>query len=176
MTVGTNLLALRASAMPRGVNFLHSSVPCHFCPFSPQTCELWLHTYFYFSKEHLGFVGPVLDHAEAQVIRLAMIYALLHSTDTICPHHLQSAPAFWQYCQPAAKSILAGRKPDTISDRIIAALKTGPKSKIELHKFFNRRLEETQLDNALIDLIGQNQIHLRKERTNGPSKNILSIS
>src|SRR5262245_53622239 len=48
----------------------------------------WHAVYPMLSKERPGLVGTLLARAEAQVLRLSMLYALLDGTDTIRTEHL----------------------------------------------------------------------------------------
>src|SRR5262249_8972510 len=61
--------------------------------------------------------------AEAQVIRLAMLYALLDQTHTIQPEHLRAALAFWRYCEASARYIFGEALGDPIADEIADALR-----------------------------------------------------
>ena len=60
-----------------------------------------------FSEGQPGLLGAVISRAEAQVLRLSVLYAILDKSRLICPDHLQAAwLAVWRYCEESATSIL----------------------------------------------------------------------
>ena len=52
-----------------------------------------------------GLVGALLARAEAQVLRLSCLYAVLDGTATIDTAHLDAAYALWRYCEASARYI-----------------------------------------------------------------------
>jgi hypothetical protein len=144
--------------------------------FSPQATQRWLLEYEDISKERTGLIGSVLNRAETQVLRLAMLYALLDSSAEIKSHHLDAALAIWTYCEKSVGFIFAGKSEDPTAGRILAALKNGPKSKTELHGIFKRHKRAQGLDVALRQLISQNKIKQRKEATKGAPKTIFELT
>ena len=54
------------------------------------------------TQDHPGLVGCVVNRAEAQVVRLAMLYCLLDGGTVIEEVHLNAALAFWDYCAVAS--------------------------------------------------------------------------
>lgn len=67
--------------------------------------------------------GAVTARAEAQVIRLALIYCLLDGVDQIDAPHLLAALAIWQYCDATAKHIFGLSLGDRIADEIMRRLR-----------------------------------------------------
>jgi hypothetical protein len=67
--------------------------------------EMWTRAYEHLSIAHDGLYGSVTSRSEAQVIRLALLYALLDCSDHIRSEHLHAALAFWQYCEDSARFI-----------------------------------------------------------------------
>lgn len=143
--------------------------------FSAQAEDLWCQSYPVLSKSQPGLVGTVMNRAEAQTIRLSMLYALLDQSSVIQPVHLQSALALWDYCKASSKYIFAERFDNPAARRIHAALKTGSKSTTELHKVFHGRINRALLKSSLQELISQGAIKLRKVRTHGPTKNVYEL-
>jgi hypothetical protein len=73
-----------------------------------------------------GAIGPLTSRAEAQVLRLSLIYALLASADRIEREHLESAWEVWRYCRWSAQHIFVGAGTgDRDVDRIRAVLDDG---------------------------------------------------
>jgi DNA replicative helicase MCM subunit Mcm2 (Cdc46/Mcm family) len=67
--------------------------------------KVWSRAYKRLSNAHDGLFGAVTSRGEAQVIRLALLYALLDCSDHIRSEHLQAALALWQYCEDSARFI-----------------------------------------------------------------------
>ena len=60
-----------------------------------EAASAWEKAYAYLSAERVGLLGAVTARAEAQVIRLALIFTLLDSKDAIDTDHLDAAMAVW---------------------------------------------------------------------------------
>jgi len=95
--------------------------------FDPQAETAWIDEYYEnLTIEHPGLAGCVINRAEAQVIRLAMIYAILAGLAVITLDVLEAAIAFWSYCRQSALYIFHGRETDTVAQTILEALAAGP--------------------------------------------------
>jgi hypothetical protein len=70
--------------------------------------EMWYRAYLRLSVEQDGLFGSVISRSEPQVLRLALIYALLDCSTHIRSEHLHAALAFWQYCEDSARHIFEG--------------------------------------------------------------------
>jgi hypothetical protein len=66
-------------------------------------------------------LGSVIARAEAQVTRLALIYALLDRRDQIEVVHLKAALAVWEYCEASATRIFGKMVGDPVADEILRA-------------------------------------------------------
>ena len=64
--------------------------------------KVWAEAYAELSADRPGLLGAVTARAEAQVIRLSLIFALLDSKDQIDTVHLEAAMAVWAYCDQSA--------------------------------------------------------------------------
>ena len=100
------------------------------------TVELWESLYPEISKEHTGLAGSIINRAEAQTMRLALVYALLDGQGVIGIPHLQSALALWQYAQDSALYIFGDRAADPLEEKVLNALKQGPLTATELSRVF----------------------------------------
>ena len=70
-------------------------------------------------------VAKIADNrarAEAQAVRLAMIYALLDRQHRIDGLHLKAALAVWEYCEASAAHIFGNALGDHVADEILRAL------------------------------------------------------
>jgi hypothetical protein len=115
---------------------------------------LWAEVYHELSQGKPGLVGAVLSRAEAQVLRLSVIYALLDKSEVIGVQHLRAALAVWEYCERSAVLIFGNRLGDPTADRILEALRNaGPGGMAEKdiydlfggHKSANERMRALNL-------------------------------
>jgi hypothetical protein len=88
-----------------------------------KTRELWKAVYPELSKAQPGLLGAITARAEAQTIRLALIYALLDGKDQIDIAHLEAALAVWEYCEASAAHIFGKLLGDPLADEILLALR-----------------------------------------------------
>jgi hypothetical protein len=61
--------------------------------------ERWEAIYTTLAVEQPELLGAITARAEAQVLRLSCLYALLDKTDTVDVPHLEAAYALWRYCE-----------------------------------------------------------------------------
>jgi hypothetical protein len=83
----------------------------------------WEANYAVLSGDRPGLLGSVLGRAEAQVIRLALIYALLDNKTQIDVPHLAAAFAVWAFCEDSAAQIWGDMLGDPVADAVLSALK-----------------------------------------------------
>jgi hypothetical protein len=67
-------------------------------------------------------LGAVTARAEAQTIRLALIFALLDCAEQIDVNHLRAALAVWEFCEASAAHIFGDSLGDPTADEILRAL------------------------------------------------------
>jgi hypothetical protein len=97
------------------------------------------------SEGQPGLFGAVTSRAEAQVIRLALLYALLDEADHIGTEHLRAALALWRYAEDSARFIFGGLSPD--QHKILAFLADGPRTKTDIiKKCFHGNREADQIN------------------------------
>jgi len=84
--------------------------------------DLWASVYPELSAGMPGLLGAATSRAEAQVLRLSALYALLDRTATVTPDHLKAALAVWDYCFASAQYIFGNAIGDPVADRIREAL------------------------------------------------------
>jgi hypothetical protein len=77
------------------------------------------------SDDRPGMAGAITARAEAQVVRLSMVYAIAAGTRTVGAEHIQSALAFWNYSQASAEYIFADQTGGGKIDSTIKALIEG---------------------------------------------------
>lgn len=84
--------------------------------------KLWHEVYPKLSGDRAGNFGAITSRAEAHVLRLSMIYALLDGSSQIELAHLKAALECWRYCQDSALYIWGDFTRDGIAEKIRAAL------------------------------------------------------
>ena len=85
--------------------------------------QLWCEIYSGLSTGQPGLLGAITARAEAQTLRLALIYALLDGAREIDRVHIQAALAMWTYCAASARFIFGDLLGNTTADAILRALR-----------------------------------------------------
>lgn len=113
--------------------------------------KVWAATYPVLSEGRPGLTGAILARAEAQVMRLALCYALLDSSHVIRLAHLNAALALWDYAEASARYIFGDATGDAVADRILSALRSqGPISETDIYStLFHRNTKATRIHQAL---------------------------
>ncbi|WP_265593695.1 DUF3987 domain-containing protein [Verrucomicrobium sp. BvORR034] len=114
--------------------------------------QLWREIYGRLSEPPAGRAGEVLSRSEAQVMRLALLYALMDGASTIAYDHLTAALALWDYCEASAMFIFTAEEINPRAARVLAALKDGPMSLSGLNALFHRNLSQQALKQLLSEL------------------------
>jgi hypothetical protein len=84
--------------------------------------EVWKGVYGPLSRGQPGLLGAVTSRAEAQAVRLALVYVLLDGATNIDVPHINAALAVWEYCEASAAYIFGASLGDPIADEILRAL------------------------------------------------------
>lgn len=138
------------------------------------TREQWRADYTQLSEGKPGLVGKITGRAEAQVMRLSALYALLDRSKVILPVHHLAAMAVWKYCEDTARWLFGNRTGDKNADKILAALRNAGKdgmSRTEISDtVFKRNLSAHDLHEALqklveFDLIRKSRVATRTGAT-----------
>ena len=118
--------------------------------------RLWEDVYPRLSEGYGGLLGAITARAEAQSIRLALLYALLDRSQQIGRVHLEAGLALWKYCDASASYIFGELLGDPIADTILRALRTAGiigMSRTDIVNLFGRNLAVSKIDGALIRLL-----------------------
>jgi VirE N-terminal domain. len=131
----------------------------------PEARKLWHDVYPRLSEAQPGMSGAVIGRAEAQVMRLSAIYALLDKSPLILPQHHEAAMDLWRYCEDSVRWIFGTGTGNKNADRILAALRAaGHKGLTRLqitNEVFNRNVTRFEIDEAL-RLLHSLKLALRK--------------
>lgn len=116
--------------------------------------KAWEAAYPALSADRPGLLGAVIARAEAQVLRLALVYALLDCTHQIDVVHLEAAMAVWAYCEDSATRIFGDSLGDPVADEILLALRrSGSMTRTDIHHLFGRHRPADQIGVALALLL-----------------------
>jgi hypothetical protein len=130
--------------------------------------QLWWQRYPALSAARPGMWGAATARAEAHVVRLATIYALLDQRTRISITHLRAALAVWDYAARSALHVFGDSLGDPMADDIRHALTEHPQglTRTELRDLFNRNRTRAQIGRALDLLVGAGlaQTHTRTDR------------
>jgi hypothetical protein len=119
---------------------------------TPVARALWCDVYGDLSEGRPGLAGSLLARAEAHVMRLACIYALMDQNCFVDEPHLRAALAFWDYCEQSVRYIWGDSLGDPMADAILRGLQASPGglSRQEINdKVFKRNKPSEDIARAL---------------------------
>ena len=116
-----------------------------------QARRIWYEVYGELSEGKPGLLGSVTGRAEAQVLRLSLIYALLDGTAAIRAEHLLAALAVWEYAEASARYIFGDALGNPVADRVLEQLRAAPEglTRTEIRDLFGRHGKASDIDIAL---------------------------
>jgi hypothetical protein len=133
-----------------------------------ETNRAWEHVYAELTAERPGMVGAITARAEAHVLRLSLLYALLDGGEAIRLPHLAAALAVWRYAEASAQCIFGDATGDPIADRVLSALRAnGPMTQTEINELFGRHVSAARLGAALETLVQAGKIRSQRIETGG---------
>lgn len=96
-------------------------------PWSPEARDAWEDLYLEHSlRRPWGLSGAMTARREAQVVRLALVYALLDRSPVIDVPHLRAAQALWVYAERSVTSVFGTSTGDRHADALRLQLADGP--------------------------------------------------
>ena len=112
---------------------------------------LWHQVYPELSEGKPGLLGAVTSRAEAQVMRLASLYAVLDCSSFIAIQHLRAALAVWKYCEDSARFIFGDALGNPTADEILRALRRRPggMTRDDIREHFSRNRSSEEIEKAL---------------------------
>lgn len=133
--------------------------------------EVWTKIYKEMLKAPRGLLGDVTSRSYVHILRLSAIYCVLDCDNTIRPVHLHAARAVWDYCYDSAAFLFGGQTTNTLSRRILDALKRSPDglTRTQIRSLFNGHKSSEQLDVALHILKQEHFADFNDEPTGGRS-------
>jgi hypothetical protein len=109
----------------------------------------WKRIYHDLSADRPGMMGALLGRAEAQVMRLSGLYAVLDGQNIIDSVHLKATLAIWQHAEASTRMIFGDSLGDPTADAMLRAIRTnGERSDSELSDLFKRHKTAVELERA----------------------------
>ena len=136
---------------------------------------IWCEVYPALTADKPGMFGAVVARAEAQVLRLSCLYALLDCTPVVRSEHIMAALEVWNYCESSARYVWADRLGDPVADRILEELLSTPEglSGTDIQNLFERHQKKAKLDVATKLLVDSGKARWEKVKTGGADRKIL---
>ncbi len=130
--------------------------------------DLWAHSYHDLSADRPGMAGALLGRAEAQVMRLSGLYAVLDGQSTIDLVHLNAALALWQHAEASTRLIFGDSLGDPVADTMLKAIRAnGERTDSDLSALFKGHRTAAELERAKGVLIQAGLAHCATIETEG---------
>jgi hypothetical protein len=135
-----------------------------------EATNLWYEQYDRLTADIPGPLGAVTSRAAPQVLRLALLYALLDAHYAIRDRHLRAALAVWDYCYQSCEWIFGKSVGDPDADRLLAALEAAGEKGLtatEISAVFGRNKSAAEIQRVLSLLVEQGTVEQGKRATGG---------
>lgn len=132
--------------------------------------KIWARVYPSLSVGMPGLFGAATARAEAQALRLAMLYALLDEKKQIDSAHLMAGLAVWEYASASAQYVFGSSLGDPVADEILRAVRAVGKegmSRTRISGLFQRNRSAERIGAALDLLARRNLVRRRSQETGG---------
>jgi hypothetical protein len=130
--------------------------------------KAWAEIYHELSSDRQGLAGTLLGRAEAHVMRLAGIYAILDEHSAIDLPHLKAALGLWQYAEHSTRLIFGDSLGDPDADTMVRAIRTaGELSDSDLSNLFGRHRSAGRLERAKGVILASGLAHCSTVETGG---------
>ncbi len=137
--------------------------------------EAWRDVYKELSAETHGLTGAIVNRAEAQTMRLALVYALLDGKSAIDTPHITSALSLWRYAEASAAILFQGRSTDSPEAKILSVLRSGSCTTTDLYRAFNRHITAAKLNSVLASMEASNIIAITRPKGRGKQPQVITL-
>ncbi len=113
--------------------------------------DVWRDVYPTLSAERHGLAGSLLGRAEAHVLRLSVLYAVLDTSNTVKADHLCAALAVWKYCETSVLHLFGTSTGNLTADEIMLHLRNSAKgaTRTEIRELVGKNLPVDKIADAL---------------------------
>jgi len=173
-SVDPEALARLADRLQEAVSFARTAQQL---AWTQDAAQLWEEIYPKLSEGKPGLLGLVTARAEAQTLRLAMLYALLAKSAEIRVEDLRAALELWRYSADSAAYIFGHALGDPTADAIVELLRTRPEgvTRTELSTHFDRNKTKAQLDAAIALAQSNGLLRIERRDTGGRPVEVLQL-
>lgn len=142
--------------------------------FAPEARSEWARVYPVLSEGRPGLLGAITARAEAQTVRMAMLYGLLDQSAEIELQHLRAALETWRYCEDSARFIFGESLGDTTADEILKLLRASElgMTRNELTDHFKRNKSSAVIGRALTILQSSGLARMERHSTGGRASEV----
>lgn len=139
--------------------------------------KLWVTFYEQLSDGNgFGLIGSMTARMEAQMVRVACIYAVLDKSHIITTNHLQAAKAVIDYCDRSVRHIFATATGNAIADTILRTLQTERGlSRTAIGLMGAGHWKKYQIDEAVAILVEEHSVIEVDISTGGRPKKYLTL-
>ncbi len=137
---------------------------------TPQADARWADIYNAIDDDLDGVVGSLTARAEAQLLRLSVVYAMLDGSPVIELAHLDAAEAVWEHCAQTISRVFTCTEPDRVTPRLLAALEGAGAEGLDgsqQRDLFSRHLQGAALAGARAELERRGLAYTTAEDTGG---------
>ncbi|MCZ6690919.1 MAG: DUF3987 domain-containing protein [Planctomycetota bacterium] len=131
--------------------------------------KLWAEIYKELAEGKGGLLGAMTSRAEAHVLRLSGIYALLDQSAIIRPPHLEAASALWKYSENSAAFIFGKTMADPHLQKLQEFIRECPggRTRTEINNLLSGHKSSEKIDKYKDRLIREGEIRVKLEPTGG---------
>jgi hypothetical protein len=143
----------------------------------------WAQAYAHLGREREGLFGKACDRAQAQVLRLQLVFALLDCSPVVRAEHVRAALAVWDFCERSAAYVFrdgATSRREQMARRIVGYLESEGApglDRTEIRSRLGGRVPAEQIDDALDLLKSTGHACCVTQETGGrPAKRWFAVS
>lgn len=141
---------------------------------TPEARDYWHAIYPTLTQDHPGRWGQVTSRAEAQVVRLALVFALLDGGEHIALSHLKAAEAVWNYCSASAQWAFMESRFTRPAVRILNSLEQGPLTLKQIScDVFQRHASTAEIEGCIREI--ESLLVITKQPTGGRDATVISL-
>lgn len=134
---------------------------------------LWAERYEALTADREGLYGAACSRAEAQILRLSVLYAAIECSELIRLVHLEAALAVWAYCDASAQWAFGDATGDPVADEILTGLRrTGELDRTDIYQLLGRHVSRPRIATALGLLLRLGRAGMQVDPTAGRSREV----
>lgn len=135
----------------------------------PVAREMWCAVYPTLSRDRYGLTGSLTGRAEAHVLRMSLVYAVLDLSPVVRPEHLAAALAVWRYADESVVCLFGDATGDPLADKILQLLQataTGL-TRTEVRELAGKNMPADRIESAFGVLLESGLARCERRDTSG---------